>query len=99
MHAYAIEVQTMSFEYLKSRLLGLEGRILEDEIYRLAWEEIEGGEIDSAGQARAIEEGSGDEGKIRAAYIKHRVRRLKDEWELIYRKKPEKPAPAIKEME
>jgi ribosomal protein S14 len=72
----------MTFENVKSRLLGLDGRLLEDEIYRIVWEEIECNELDPSAQARSIEEGAGDEGKTRSAYIKYRVRRLKDELEL-----------------
>jgi hypothetical protein len=72
----------MTFENVKSRLLGLNGRLLEDEIYRIVWEEIENNELDRSAQARSMEEGAGDDGKTRSAYIKHRVRRLKDELEL-----------------
>ena len=78
-------VSAMAFENVKSRLLGLDGRLIEDEIYRIVWEEIESNELDRSAQARSIEEGAGDEGKTRAAYIKHRVRRLKDEVELYRR--------------
>lgn len=55
------------------------GDLEEDELYRIVWEEIERGEVDSVAQARSIEAAGGDQGKIRAAYIKHRVRRLRDE--------------------
>lgn len=72
----------MDFEKFKSRMLGLDERLLEDEIYRFVWEEIESDQLDRSAQARAMEEGAGDEGKTRSAYIKHRVRRLKDELEL-----------------
>lgn len=56
--------------------------MLDDEIYRIVWEEVESGVLDGSAKARSIEEGDGDEGKTRSAYIKHRVRRLKDELEL-----------------
>jgi hypothetical protein len=68
---------------LKSRLLGVDNRLLEDELYKMAWEEIERGVLDPASQARSIVDGEGDDGKTRAAYIKHRVRRLRDELEII----------------
>jgi hypothetical protein len=64
---------------LSNRLKGLEGRLLEDELYRIVWEEIENGVKDPAAQARAIEESGGDDGKVRSTYIKHRVRRIQDE--------------------
>lgn len=72
----------MDFEEFKSRMLGVDERLLEDEIYRFVWEEIESDQLDRSAQARAMEEGAGDEGKTRSAYIKHRVRRLKDELNL-----------------
>lgn len=80
----------MSFESLKSRLLKLDGRFLEDEIYRIVWEEIESNELDRSAKARSIEEGAGDEGKTRSAYIKHRVRRLRDELEFHRRAQHER---------
>ena len=86
----------MSFEKLKARALGLEGRILEDELYRLVWEEIERGEMDNAAQARAIAEAGSNEGMIRAAYIRHRVRRLKDELDFLSRDNL-RPAPKVPE--
>lgn len=51
----------------------------EDEIYERVFLEIERGQMDRAAQARAIEEGGADRDAIRRSYIKHRVRRLKDE--------------------
>lgn len=80
----------MSFKDIKTRVFGLEGRILEDELYRVVWEEIESGEMDRAAQARALEEGAGDDGRIRSAYIKHRIRRLKDDLALSSRGSSEK---------
>ena len=72
----------MKINKIRDRLSGLEGRLLEDEIYRIVWEEIESGIMDPVSQARSVAEGDGDDGKIRAAYIRHRVRRIKDEMEL-----------------
>lgn len=69
----------MQFDDIKERLKGLEGRLIEDEIYRAVWEEIESGKMDPVAQARSIEDGEAEDVKIRAAYIKHRVRRIKDE--------------------
>jgi ribosomal protein S14 len=71
----------MDFKKVKSRLLGMEGLLLEDELYHIVWAEIESNQMDPAAQARSIEEGAGDEGRVRSAYIKHRVRRLKEELE------------------
>lgn len=79
----------MNFETFKSRLLGLDDRLVEDEIYRIVWEEIESNQLDRSAQARSIEEGSGDKGKTQSAYVRHRVRRLKDELE-IHRRDLEK---------
>ena len=70
-------------DLLKSRLLGLDSRLLEDELYKMAWEEIEKGVLDPASQARSIADGEGDDGKTRSAYIRHRVRRLRDELEVF----------------
>ena len=72
----------MKINKIRDRLSGLEGRLLEDEIYRIVWEEIESGIMDPASQARSAAEGDGDDGKIRAAYIRQRVRRIKDEMEI-----------------
>jgi len=69
----------MNFNDIKVRLRGLEGRLLEDGIYKVVWEEIERGEMDPISQARAVEDGDGEDGKIKSHYIKHRVRRLNDE--------------------
>lgn len=69
----------MNLHEFKERLKGLEGRRMEDELYRIVWEEIQSGQMDPAAQARSITDGEGDDAKIRAAYIKHRVRRLEDE--------------------
>ncbi|WP_139838145.1 hypothetical protein [Roseovarius gaetbuli] len=80
----------MNFEKMRSRIFGLEDRLVEDELYRIVWEEIESNKIDPAARARSIEEGAGDEGKTRAAYIKHRVRRLKTEFEIHQRELNEK---------
>lgn len=68
----------MQLDDIKELLKGLEGRLIEDEIYRVVWEEIESGEMDAVAQARSIEDGEAEDAKVRAAYIKHRVRRIKD---------------------
>ncbi len=86
-----------TLELLKSRLLGLDGRLLEDELYKIAWEEIERGQLDSAAQARSIADGEGDNGKTRSAYIRHRVRRLRDELEILQIKEKEKVKENAKE--
>jgi hypothetical protein len=70
-------VGSKTMDLLMSRLQGLDSRLLEDELYKLAWEEIERGELDPASQARSIADGEGHDGKTRSAYIRHRVRRLR----------------------
>lgn len=72
-----------TLELLKARLLGIDSRLFEDELYKMAWEEIERGQLDPASQARSIVDGEGDDGKTRSAYIRHRVRRLRDELEVF----------------
>lgn len=69
----------MKFSDMSGRLHGLEGRLLEDELYQIVWEEIERNEMDPVAQARSIEEGGELNAKVSAAYIKHRLRRLKDQ--------------------
>jgi hypothetical protein len=69
----------MKFSDISGRLYGLEGRLLEDELYQIVWEEIERNEMDPVAQARSVEEGGELDAKVRAAYIKHRLRRLNDQ--------------------
>lgn len=86
--------EVMNFETLKARALGLDGRLVEDELYRIVWEEIERGEMDKAAKARATAEAGSDEGQLRGAYIRYRVRRLKDELELYARENKVNPPKA-----
>jgi hypothetical protein len=83
----------MALERDKSRLLALEDRLVEDELYRIVWDEIERSEIDRAAQARSIEEGAGDKAKTQSAYIKHRIRRLRDELQLHRQKAAQDATP------
>ena len=71
----------MNIQELFDRLKGLEGRLAEDEVYRIVWEETQSGNFDPAAQARAAVEVGTDKEALRAAYIKHRVRRIYDELE------------------
>ena len=57
-------------------------RLAEDVLYTVVYEEIENGQIDKAAQARAIAEGGENEGAVRAAYIKHRIARMRAEIEI-----------------
>lgn len=57
-------------------------RLAEDVLYTVVYEEIENGKIDKAAQARAIAEGGENEGAVRAAYIKHRIARMRAEIEV-----------------
>lgn len=60
-------------------------RLAEDELYTFVYEEIENGHMDKAAQARAIAEGGENEGAVRAAYIKHRIARIRAEIEITER--------------
>lgn len=60
-------------------LTGLHGRQFEDELYRIVSDEISSGYMDNVAQARSIEEANGDRSKLEALYLKHRIRRIKDE--------------------
>ncbi|SDX82838.1 hypothetical protein [Roseicitreum antarcticum] len=69
----------MNLQQIIERVQGMEGRLIEDEIYRIVWEEIENGQFDTASKARAMAKCANDGAELRSAYIRHRVRRLKDE--------------------
>jgi hypothetical protein len=69
----------MSLHDKLKRLDGLQGRLLEDELYRIVGEEIEAGVKDTAAWVRAVADGAGDDAATKSMYIKHRVRRLQDE--------------------
>lgn len=69
----------MNFNDIIERMRGLDDHAFEDELYRVVWDEIERGHMDPVAQARSIEDGLGDNGLTKSAYIKHRVRRLKDD--------------------
>lgn len=84
----------------------------EDKIYEFVYSEIEQGKMDKAAQARAIEEGGANQDAVRQSYIKHRVRRVRNELiqikeneeikrqsELIKAKADEKLKQAIREKE
>lgn len=64
-----------TFNYLRS----LEGRMLQDELYRIVGSELENGYVDTIAQTRAMAEGHSSEAKVRAAYIANRIQRLSDE--------------------
>lgn len=70
----------MGLSKLKT-LTGLHGRQFEDELYRIATDEISSGYMDNVAQARSIEEANGDKSRLEALYLKHRIRRIKDEIE------------------
>ena len=70
----------MQLNELTERIKGLDGRLLEDELFRFAWAEVEASQFDEAARARAVSEG-GSSDDIRAAYLRHRVRILKDHLE------------------
>jgi hypothetical protein len=75
------QLTVMNIQELFDRLKGLEGRLAEDEVYKIVWEETQSGNFDPAAQARAAVEVGTDKEALRAAYIKHRVRRIYDELE------------------
>ena len=64
-----------TFNHLRS----LEGRMLQDELYRIVGSELENGYVDTIAQTRAMAEGHSSEAKVRAAYIANRIQRLSDE--------------------
>lgn len=68
----------MDFEYL-NRLRTLEGRLLEDELYRIVGHELDDGYVDTIAQTRALSEGHISEAQMKGAYIRQRVQRLTDE--------------------
>ena len=69
----------MRIDNLKGRVLGLGARKKEDYLYEIVAAEIQQGEKDPVAWTRAIESTRGDQTKLQAAYIKNRVRRLRDE--------------------
>ena len=78
-------------------------RLVEDRFYELALSEIEENSFDPVAKAKAFEEAEGKEQKARAFYVKHRVRRMKDELaafllneEAEQKKPPPKQAPQVK---
>lgn len=58
-------------------------RLAEDRLYAHVHEEIRSGKVDTAAQARAMEEGGNDKGLVQQAYIKHRIARIKAEIEIF----------------
>ena len=60
-------------------LVGLDGRLYEDRLYELVMQEVLTEDFDTVAMARAFEEAEGEEQKTKALYLKHRLRRLKDE--------------------
>lgn len=79
----------MKIDNLKGRVFGAEGRRKEDYLYEIVAAEIQRGEKDPVAWARAIEDTQGDQTKLQAAYIKNRVRRLRDE--ILISKKQVRP--------
>ena len=69
----------MNIAEILDRVRGLDARLVEDEIYQIVWDEIETGNLDPVAKARSLAEGSTDDNSLRSQYIRHRVRRLKDE--------------------
>ena len=60
-------------------LVGLNGRLYEDRLYELLMQEVLSEDFDTVAMARSFEEAEGEEQKTKALYLKHRLRRLKDE--------------------
>lgn len=58
-------------------------RLAEDRLYAHVYEEIRSGKVDTAAQARAMEEGGNDKGLVQQAYIKHRIARIRAEIEIF----------------
>ena len=68
---------------LKGSLQTTEERLIEDRLYEAIHHEIQTDDLHPAAHARAMAEGGDSEGLIKQAYIKHRLRMLKDELELV----------------
>jgi hypothetical protein len=66
---------------LKGSLQTTEERLIEDRLYEAIHHELETNDLHPAAHTRAIAEGGDSEGLIKQAYIKHRLRMLKDELE------------------
>lgn len=57
-------------------------RLEEDALYSAVLDEISRGEFDLIAQARSLEEAEGVRERARALYIRHRIRRIRDVFEL-----------------
>jgi len=57
-------------------------RLEEDALYSAVLDEISRGEFDLIAQARSLEEAEGERERARALYIRHRIRRIRDIFEL-----------------
>ena len=60
-------------------LMALDARLQEDRLYEIALTEIDTNSFDPVAKAKAFEEAEGDEQKAKSFYIKHRVRRIRDQ--------------------
>lgn len=68
---------------LKGSLQTTEERLIEDRLYEAIHHELESNDLHPAAHTRAMAEGGDSEGLIKQAYIKHRLRMLKDELQFI----------------
>jgi hypothetical protein len=76
----------MEIEELRSRVSGLDNRLLEDELYRFVWNEIESNKLDPVAKVRALADGGSNEIELKSAYIRHRIISLKDQLDALQRK-------------
>ena len=60
-------------------LQNLSGRQAEDLLYNLVMAEISEDDLDPVAWAMAFEEAEGEEQRSKALYLKHRIRRIKDD--------------------
>ena len=60
-------------------LQNLSGRQAEDLLYNLVMAEISEDDLDPVAWAKAFEEAEGEEQRSKALYLKHRIRRIKDD--------------------
>lgn len=60
-------------------LMALDARLQEDRLYEIALSELDTQSFDPVAKAKAFEEAEGDAQKAKAFYIKHRVRRIRDQ--------------------
>jgi len=89
-------MEKFGFKKIISGLSSVEERQIDDAIYARIHEEYSNDVLDPVSQARAIESANGDEAKLKSEYVKHRFRRLKDEYNTLASETTKQPqAPEV----